>query len=381
MDCRTALASNHDELLKLYEEHTEDIEALRLTLSQRILPNIQEDGLLDSQAELARARNWLEDDVSTFKMFKRHKFTSPFALEAMRDTLLWRSEQLRSRPQPSPFPRGLLYCLRPPASDFLGQPVVIIRPSGLQGQALSTETLQGYLIHALEMLRQHLVQLNSTASARPQLQALVILDMTDISVRTVNVDLLSWYAREAMPRFPGMLAGVLVVNTGWAHSGAWSVLRHVLPDAALRRVFFLSRQQLHAVIQPSSLPKDYGGELPLLKETPDILDFPGSPDYTAVDTRPPSPPMMPVRPPPRLSPRSSYNPYWGYPVHSGNFQSTPGRRRKRDLVRTLALLWWERWRVRATAGLVVTFVAAVILVLRSRGRLGGLARMLRLARP
>lgn len=103
----------------------------------------------------------------------------------MRDTLLWRTEQLRSRPQPTPFPRGLLYCLRPPASDFLGQPVVIIRPSGLQGQALSTETLQGYLIHALETLRQHLVQLNSTASARPQLQALVILDMTDISVRTV----------------------------------------------------------------------------------------------------------------------------------------------------------------------------------------------------
>lgn len=66
MDCRTALESNYDELLKLYEEHTEAIEALRLTLSQRILPNIQEDGLLDSQEELTRARNWLEDDGTRF---------------------------------------------------------------------------------------------------------------------------------------------------------------------------------------------------------------------------------------------------------------------------------------------------------------------------
>lgn len=120
---------------------------------------------------------------------------------------------------------------------------------------------------------------------------------------------------------------------------------------------------------------DYDGELPPLKDTPDILDFPGLQDYSPVGPRSPSPPVVPVRPPPRLSPRSSYNPYWGYPLHSGNFHSTPGRRRKRDLVRTLALLWWERWRVHATTGFIVTVVAAVLLVLRARGRLGILARI------
>ncbi|VDC01718.1 unnamed protein product [Peniophora sp. CBMAI 1063] len=369
MECRTALGRNFNEILGLYEEHSDNVKTLRQTLLQRILPNIQEDGLLDGEAELLRAHQWLEDDASTFKMYKRHKFTSSFALEAMRDTLLWRDRHLNSWPQNLRFPRQLLFCLRPPASDCLGQPVVIIRPSALQGQALSTETLQGYLIHALEMLRQHLARTNSETTTRPKLQVLVILDMTGISVRTLNIDLLTWYAREAMPRFPGILAG-----------GAWSVLKHVLPEAALRRVFFLSRQELHVVVPAESLPQDFGGELPFLTETPDILDYPGSPESAAEHSRHPSPSIAPVRPPPRLSPRSSYNPYWGYPVNSGSFHSSTGRRRKRDLVRTLAVLWWERWRGHATAGLALSVLAVVFLVLRARGRLGGLARM-RMARP
>ena len=125
---------------------------------------------------------------------------------------------------------------------------------------------------------------------------------------------------------------------------------------------------------------DYGGDLPSLSESPDILDYPGSPEYTPAERRTPSPPAISIRPSPRLSPRSSYNPYWGYPVHSGNFQPAPGRRRKRDLLRTLALLWWERWRARATAGLIIFVVVSVLFALRARGRLGGLARM-RVSRP
>ena len=116
---------------------------------------------------------------------QRHKFTSSFALEAMRDTVLWRDQQLLSNPQEFSPPRRLAFCLQPPASDALGQPVVIIRPSALEGQAPSTETLKCYLIYALEVLRKLLARLNSDASARPQLQVLVLLDMTDISVRTV----------------------------------------------------------------------------------------------------------------------------------------------------------------------------------------------------
>lgn len=123
--------------------------------------------------------------LTTCMHIQRHKFTTSFTLEGMRDTLLWRVEHLRPWSQTPPFPRGLLICLQPPASDFLGQPVVVMRPSVLQSQTLATETMQDYVIHALEMLRKHLAQFNSNTSTRPKLQALIVLDMTDISVRTV----------------------------------------------------------------------------------------------------------------------------------------------------------------------------------------------------
>ena len=62
MDCRTALEGNYNELSKLYAEHAEDVRTLRLTLLRRILPNILEEGALDSEAGVENARDWMEDD-------------------------------------------------------------------------------------------------------------------------------------------------------------------------------------------------------------------------------------------------------------------------------------------------------------------------------
>ena len=56
----------------------------------------------------------------------------------------------------------------------------------------------------------------------------------------------------------------------------------------------------------------------------------------------------------QISPRSHFNPFYGYPIGASPYSRTPaalpylrhGRRRKRDLIRTLAILWWEKWRSR-----------------------------------
>ena len=57
----------------------------------------------------------------------------------------------------------------------------------------------------------------------------------------------------------------------------------------------------------------------------------------------------------QLSVRSALNPYFGYPV------STYGRRRKRDLAKTLAILFWMRWRTHIT---IVTCLTIIVLVAR-----------------
>ena len=72
--------------------------------------------------------------------------------------------------------------------------------------------------------------------------------------------------------------------------------------------------------------------------------------------------------PEHISPRPHFNPFYGYPVGPSPYSQTPvalpylryGRRRKRDLIRTLATLWWEKWRSRVswTIFLLFTFFCA-----------------------
>lgn len=75
------------------------------------------------------------------------------------------------------------------------------------------------------------------------------------------------------------------------------------------------------------------------------------------------------------------NPFFGYPVSSApglaRHPSVPGlrhgRRRKRDLVRTLLVLWWERWgtSLKKTGVLgALLGLCWVLLQLKKRRRLG-----------
>lgn len=128
---------------------------------------------------------------------------------------------------------------------------------------------------------------------------------------------------------------------------------------------------------------DYGGGLPALSGLEDPLE-----NFLAVlpaSSRPASPPALgvtssadhqrsstsptstaPIPRVPSISPTSHLNPYFGYPV-SGRGAPTPrlrhGRQRKRDLLRTLAALWWSKWKHR-----VVLFLCLLLAVLSYRLR-------------
>ena len=63
-----------------------------------------------------------------------------------------------------------------------------------------------------------------------------------------------------------------------------------------------------------------------------------------------------------LSPTSVLNPFFGYPVSScqGSSFLPHGRRRKRDLARTLALLFWIRWRKHIVIGVLLAVCAFAV---------------------
>ncbi|KAF8499658.1 hypothetical protein F5888DRAFT_100988 [Russula emetica] len=217
--------------------------------------------------------------------------------------------------------------------------------------------------------------------------------MEGVSMRKSNFDLLTWYAGEVEPHYPGLFGTVFIINFSWKHSGIWSVIRLALPSSILYRIFFPSREVLYECISPSSLPQDYGGHLPRLPEVlPNLLDTTAHVISTRISSFSPSRPSpkdednsaSPIHLPEEssadyarrrkitsfahVSPRSRFNPFYGYPIDPSPHSSGPftlhylryGRRRKRDLIRTLVTLWWEKWgsRVSWTFSLLFIFFCA-----------------------
>ena len=109
---------------------------------------------------------------------------------------------------------------------------------------------------------------------------------------------------------------------------------------------------------------DFGGSLPisstlwdpLFEQLPPRLRRPrplpsserSLPQLQTPEPEPPTPPSQ-AQPPVRLDTsapavRSPFNPFYGYPVSPTSLNPRYGRRRKRDLLRTLAYLWWAKWK-------------------------------------
>lgn len=192
------------------------------------------------------------------------------------------------------------------------------------------------------------------------------------------------------------VTSVYVVNYSWTHSAMWNIIRSlhnllsthrlsdVDPGPCCPSLFFHAysshpgrsclhafRQRLSLLASPHHLLStelgltlwyiaDYGGTLPSLHDLEDHLSSipPPPPIHSAIPISTMSAPSRHLSVAPQhttLSPRSLLNPFFGYPVTASLAYNVltlhHGRRRKRDLARTLVFLWWERWRDRVTIGM------------------------------
>ncbi|RPD78618.1 CRAL/TRIO domain-containing protein [Lentinus tigrinus ALCF2SS1-7] len=365
MSTKELLQEKHEELAELYKTNLASARSLQQTLENDILPGLVDELVLDGEGE-QRARLWLNDTQSVFRLLRRHKFTIPFALENAGDLLLWR---LAVIPDEIPRPAApFLQCLPLTACDPFDRPLVVVKLSRLFE---ASEDVRPTLINYMELLRLNLERVNKEEGAKekdsPVLQYIALMDIGGISVQNVNVDIISWFLYELLPRFPGMLAAVFILNYSWAHSGVWNIVKRALPKSALSRVFFPSQDELLEYFPPSTIPRDYGGSLPSLSELEDPLE--NSAGQAPPCSEPAAPSSLSAQPIPRvpsISPTSHLNPYYGYPV-SGWGAPTPrlrhGRQRKRDLLRTLAALWWSKWKRR-----VLLFLCILLAVVSYRLR-------------
>ncbi|KAF8837680.1 CRAL/TRIO domain-containing protein [Paxillus ammoniavirescens] len=382
----SSLQETNQKLMIQYDTAQPDVAAILETLNRDVLPHLTiEFGLQDM--DVAWVTEWLNDKESIFRLLRRHNFIRTFALKEIRPILIWRLHVLR------PALRGthtkLLHCLPPPIADPLGRPIVLVKNSSIQGFGMN---LKDALLQEVERLRLHLRHLRDIhTNERFPLQYIVLVDLQGVSIQNITLDFFSWLFTDVIPRYPGMLAAVFVLNYSWMYSGVWSVAKRVLPSSAISRVFFPSRDQLLDYCSPATLPAEYGGSLPTLDQIEDALrseyqrmhTAPYPLDFSATSPRSTDPKVLQgpsIKRSPSssvfLPPTSPLNPFFGYPVVTSS--SSPHtirhvRRRKRDLMRTLAVLWWQRWGSRRAIGLVGVCILLVLSLIAPPARLKRIA--------
>ncbi|KAF9482205.1 CRAL/TRIO domain-containing protein [Pholiota conissans] len=383
METLRRLQKNRDALLEQYHSNLEDTYSLQDTLIQEILPTVADELELTSDCQ-EWAKEWLSDTPSIFRISRRNKFTRSFSLEAIQKILIWRLSNIWPLEPPSLIPN--LRCLPTDIRDRFGRAILVIETTPVDE---SIDSQKRSIIQAFEQLRLHLRKLydNSEDHRNPPLQYVALLDLKQISLQSMNVELFTWTIREIIPRFPGMLAGVFMLNYSWTHSGFWTIFKRLLPETALSRIFFPSRPELVEYFTPSALPQDYDGNLPSLARLEDPIR-PELPQPSEVPElmAPETPPTHPPQPKPLisiswLSPTSILNPFFGYPVStssSGRPTFRHGRRRKRDLIRTLATLFWMRWRKHVTFALSLAVLVVILKVGFNKGKLHFPRRLSRL---
>ncbi|KAJ7162076.1 CRAL-TRIO domain-containing protein [Mycena filopes] len=391
------LDANREKSKLLAAQYTENLEAvlaLQRTLIEDILPGLTDELELDAES-IQWAKEWLSDTCTLFRVLRvrypgllfanliffrvpfiqRNKFTRSFALESIRKTLAWRFTHLWPPGSPS---MRFVHCLPPPATDPFGRPILVVKVVSFND---SSDAYKPLLIQSLERLRLHLKRLNDdTHPSPPTLQYVILLDLKNLSTQSLNIDLVTWTLRDAVPQFPGLLAAAFMINYSWAHAGIWSIAKRVLPAPAISRVFFPTQQELTNYFSPSMLPKDYGGTLASLTELQHDPLW-NDPPSTSPPQPPSAPSIVPVAQAPSITAiaaTSLLNPFFGYPVSSsgGSPSLHHGRRRKRDLARTLLILAWRRWRRR-----IMTCVWILVFILTVRGKRAWFIRSSRAAEP
>lgn len=362
-----ALEAAHNALVARYKENEPTVRSLCKTLREDIIPNVLDEingeGI---QCEIQDLEDWADDTGSAFRILKRHKYTTSFALQALRKSLVWRITTLSRYMSSIEFPTdlGVFKLLPPHCRDPFGRPILVFNLAAFfELASRSLDDTKDLILWLDDNLRRYLQKISKGSDQEvPTLQFVAIANVQGVTVSSLATDLVTWYYQDVQPHYPGMMGAVFIQGHSWVHSRMWNILKRILPTSAQNKVSFLSQEELVDYFGTNVLPKDFGGSLPASSalRDPFLEQLPlrphrslslSSSERSLPQLQTPDPRSSNVRaaPPIRLdtsvpATHSPFNPFFGYPVSPTSLNPRHGRRRKRDLVRTLAYLWWVKWK-------------------------------------
>lgn len=272
-----AVHEKHLDLISKYTNHRSSVESLHIRAKTEILDSVTEQLDLNEEGK-ARVLAYLSDFSNLFRFFRRSRYDEEQALSLLTATVLWRMRtdlDLLSLASLNPLyvtpppPNPPLFWVNSNFRDFYGRPCGIINLRSVERTAENTlDQLKEYIVACMEMMRRYVGDLYRESVSKRDgtdeetvLQASIAVDLASSGMANLELELLPFLLDLLKNHVPGMVGAVYVLNYGWVHAGMWAVIKRVLPQQALAKIFFPSHEELKEHFDVKNIPKCYGGEL------------------------------------------------------------------------------------------------------------------------
>ncbi|GAC74277.1 hypothetical protein PANT_10d00104 [Moesziomyces antarcticus T-34] len=287
-----AVQEKHLDLTAKYKTHLPQVEQLLATARSQILDDVTHQLQLNDEGK-ARVLAYLADFANIFRFYRRSRYDHDQAITLLTATILWRMRtdldllslaSLNPLYVTPPAPNPPLFWVNSGFRDLYGRPCGIINLRSVERTAENTlDQLKEYIVACMEMMRRYVADLfrstNADSNTHTVLQASIAVDLASSGMANLELELLPFLLDLLKNHVPGMVGAVYVLNYGWVHAGMWAVIKRVLPQQALAKIFFPSYAELKDHFEPRCIPACYGGQLDVQVEaaTNDVLRKYGRP--------------------------------------------------------------------------------------------------------
>ncbi|EST06893.1 CRAL-TRIO domain protein [Kalmanozyma brasiliensis GHG001] len=291
-----AVQEKHLDLVGKYKTHYPAVEKLHKLAKEQIVDDVASQLDLNEEGK-ARVLLYLSDFANLFRFYRRSRYDHDQAINLLNATLLWRMRtdlDLLSLSSLNPLyvtpppPNPPLFWVNSHFRDFYGRPCGIINLRSVERTAEGTlDQIKEYIVACMEMMRRYVADLYRASTDGQQgdsqegmiLQASIAIDLASSGMANLELELLPFLLDLLKNHVPGMVGAVYILNYGWVHAGMWAVIKRVLPQQALAKIFFPSYEELKEHFDAKAIPACYGGELDVAVEssTNDVLRKYGRP--------------------------------------------------------------------------------------------------------
>ncbi|GAA5876066.1 hypothetical protein JCM1840_002761 [Sporobolomyces johnsonii] len=299
-----SLRDRKDAIVAQYHDTASIVREIQHQAVEELVPVLREELDLNEEAVVA-AKALLNDRVTVFRFCRRARFSHNGALKLLHATLSWRLTSFLRTLTPasisSLYLTNPLFFFHPSLTDRFGRPCAVLNLRYVQRtEDGGLDALKDLVRLGWETGRRWLTDLSrrgrGEGEGEPTLQMVVIVDLEGAGMSNLEVELLPFFMDLLKNHFPGMVGAIFVLNYGWAYAGMWQLAKRVLPNTALERILFPTKEDLLEFFDEDHLLVEHGGNVKY-DYTPSnpILERYGRPLHSTSSSAYPSPiPSPPV---------------------------------------------------------------------------------------